>query len=175
MTIVIYGSQYGTAKKYAKELADRISADLHSYDETDNINKYDTIVYIGALYAGGVIGMKKTFKNITDCENKRIIIATVGLADPEDQENTDHIKAGMKNQLPGPVFDTATIMHLRGGINYSVLNLKHKTMMNLLYKKAKNLPEEKKTAEVKAMIDTYNKEVDFVDLEKLNSIIEMLS
>lgn len=48
-------------------------------------------------------------------------------------------------------------------------------MMRLLYLKAKSLPEAKKTAEVRAMIDTYNKEVDFVDLEKLNLIIEMLS
>lgn len=71
MTIVIYGSQYGTTKVYAKELANRISADLKSYDEIDDISKYDTIVYLGALYAGGVLGMKKTFMNVTDCEKKK--------------------------------------------------------------------------------------------------------
>ena len=32
-------------------------------------------------------------------------------------------------------------------------------MMTMLYKKAIELPEEKKTAEVKAMIETYNKQV----------------
>ena len=31
-----------------------------------------------------------------------------------------------------------------GGIDYSRLNFKHKTMMGLLYKKAIGLPEEKK-------------------------------
>jgi hypothetical protein len=45
-------------------------------------------------------------------------------------------------------------------------------MMSLLYKKAKGLPEEKKTAEVKAMIDTYNQKVDFVDFSSLESIIK---
>ena len=34
-------------------------------------------LYIGALYAGGVWGLAKTFKKISNCENKKIIIATV--------------------------------------------------------------------------------------------------
>lgn len=58
----------------------------------------------------------------------------------------------------------------RGGIDYQRLGLKHKTMMTLLYAKAKNLPEEKKTAEVRAMMDTFNQQVDFVDLEALSPI-----
>ena len=47
-------------------------------------------------------------------------------------------------------------------------------MMGMLYKKAVTLPEEKKTAEVKAMIETYNKRVDFVDFNSLDSIIQEL-
>ena len=49
-----------------------------------------------------------------------------------------------------------------------------KTMMSLLYNKAKNLPEEKKTAEVRAMIETYNKEVSFIDYESLTPIVELV-
>ena len=43
--------------------------------------------------------------------------------------------------------------------------------LGLLYKKAVGLPEEKKTAEVKAMIETYNKKVDFVDFDSLTAIV----
>ena len=174
MNIVVYGSQYGTAKRYAEELAYRVGYELKSYEDVTDINTYETIVYIGALYAGGVMGMKKTFKNMKECGNHRIIIATVGLADPGDKENTDTIKNGMKNQLSKEVFDKAMIVHLRGGIDYSKLGLKHKTMMGMLYKKAVTLPEEKKNAEVKAMIETYNKQVDFVDFNSLDSIIQEL-
>ena len=42
MKIIIYGSQYGTARKYA----------------------------------GGVLGMKKTLAKISQCQKKKIIIAT---------------------------------------------------------------------------------------------------
>ena len=102
----------------------------------------------------------------------KIIIATVGLADLTDKTNTDSIKKKMKKQLPVDVFEKAKIFHLRGGIDYSKLGFKHKTMMGMLYKKAVTLPEDKKTSEVKAMIETYNKQVDFVDLSSLESIIE---
>ena len=118
--------------------------------------------------------MKKTFSKLTDPNNRKIIIATVGLADPTDEENTNHIKNNIKNQLSKEVCSQAMIFHLRGAIDYSKLGFKHKTMMGLLYKKAKNLPEKKKTAEVKAMIETYNKQVDFVDYESLIPIVESI-
>ena len=153
MNIVIYGSQYGTAKRYAEELSNRLGFELKSYEEVADVNLYDTIIYVGALYAGGVLGMKKTFKGMKDSNGHTIVIATVGLADPTDKTNTDTIKKGMKNQLPTEVYDKASIFHLRGGIDYSKLGFKHKTMMGMLYKKAVTLPEDKKTSEVRAMIE----------------------
>lgn len=174
MEIIIYGSQYGTAKKYAEELGLLTGVDVRSYDQIRNINAYDTIVYFGALYAGGVMGMKKTFRNLSDDVN-RIVIATVGLADPADSENIANIRAGMAKQLPKGILERAHIIHLRGGIDYSSLNIKHRTMMAMLYKKANSLPEEEKTAEVKAMIETYNTKVDFTDLSRLREIVELMS
>ena len=43
--------------------------------------------------------------------------------------------------------------------------------MKLLYNATKNIPEEKQTAENKAMIETYNKKVDFIDFSSLDEII----
>lgn len=174
MEIIIYGSQYGTAMQYTEELSKRTNIEFKRYDDVKDIEKYQTIIYIGALYAGGVLGMAKTFKRISNCENRKIIIATVGLADPMNDENTNNIKNSIKKQLSKETYEKADIYHLRGGIDYSKLNLKHKTMMSLLYKKVKSLPEEQKTAETKAMIETYNKQVNFVDLSCLQTIIEKL-
>lgn len=171
MKIIIYGSQYGTAKKYAEELAKRTNIEIKSYKDVTDIDQYNTVVYIGSLYAGGVLGMKKTLAKISQCQNKKIIIATVGLAEPE---NTDNIKNSMKRQLSKELYENAYIFHLRGGIDYSRLNFKHKTMMGLLYKKAIGLPEEKKTAEIKAMIETYNQKVNFVDFESLNQLTDCI-
>lgn len=174
MKIIIYGSQYGTARKYAEELAKRTNIEIKNYKDVTDIDQYNTVVYIGSLYAGGVLGMKKTLAKISQCQKKKIIIATVGLADPADTENTDKIKNSMKRQLSKELYENAYIFHLRGGINYSCLNFKHKTMMGLLYKKAVGLPEEKKTAEIKAMIETYNQKVNFVDFESLNRLTDCI-
>lgn len=43
--------------------------------------------------------------------------------------------------------------------------------MKLLYNAIKNIPEEKQTAENKAMIETYNKKVDFIDFSSLDKLI----
>ena len=174
MKIIIYGSQYGTTRKYADELAKRTNFECKSYEDVIDIDQYNTVIYIGGLYAGGVLGMKKTLAKISQCQNKKIIIVTVGLADPMDADNTDNIKSNMKRQLSKELYENAHIFHFRGGIDYSYLNFKHKTMMGLLYKKAVGLPEEKKTAEIKAMIETYNQKVDFVDFESLNQLIDCI-
>ena len=174
MKIIIYGSQYGTTRKYADELAKRTNIECKSYEDVIDIEQYNTVIYIGGLYAGGVLGMKKTLAKISQCQNKKIIIVTVGLADPMDADNTDNIKSNMKRQLSKELYENAHIFHFRGGIDYSYLNFKHKTMMGLLYKKAVGLPEEKKTAEIKSMIETYNQKVDFVDFESLNQLIDCI-
>ena len=174
MKIILFGTTYGSSKIYAEELSKRTGIEARSYDDVSSIDDYDTVIYIGSLYAGGVQGMKKTFSKLTNVGEKKIIIATVGLADPTDLENTKSIKNSIKNQLSNEVYDHATIFHLRGAIDYAKLGFKHKTMMSLLYNKAKNLPEEKKTAEVRAMIETYNKEISFIDYESLTPIVEFV-
>ena len=173
--IVIYGSFYGYTKKYAIELGNMLNVEAKDYGEIKNINDYDSIIYLGGLYAGGVLGMSKTLKKINDISNKEIIIATVGLADPKDQENINNIEAHMKKQLSEELFNSSKIFHLRGGIVYKNLSFKHKIMMKLVYNKAKKVPVEERDAELKAMIETYNKEVDFTDFAELETIIAVLN
>ena len=74
MNIIIYGSQYGTAEQYAKELSKIIKFKIKSYKKVDNIDDFDTIIYIWALYAGGVLGMKKTFKGLLNSNNKKLLL-----------------------------------------------------------------------------------------------------
>lgn len=173
--IIIYGSKYGTTKSYAEELSNKTGIKAVSYEKNINLNDYNVILYLGALYAGGVLGLSKTLKKIKNASNKKIIISTVGLSDPTDIYNISNIEKSMKKQLPEDVINVAKIFHLRGGIDYSKLGFTHKTMMSLLYKKAIKIPEKEKTAETKAMIETYNKRVNFVDFNSLDKIIEEIN
>ena len=170
-SIIVYGSNYGPTKQYANELSRRTNMKAISFKKVNQqINDYDNIIYLGALYAGGVLGMSKTLKKLNNISNKKILIATVGLSDPTDEVNKNNIRNNIKNQIPKEVLEKAKIFHLRGGIDYSKLNFAHKTMMKLLYNAVKNLPNEKQTAEDRAMIETYNKKVNFIDFSSLDKI-----
>ena len=115
--------------------------------------------------------MSKTLRKLNNISNKKIILVTVGLADPTDETNINNIRNNIKSQVSKEVLEKAKIFHLRGGIDYSKLNFVHKGMMKLLYNAVKNLSQEKQTAENRAMIETYNKKVDFVDFSSLDKII----
>ena len=144
-TLIIYGSQYGTTKRYAERFAEMTGFPVISYEDMNALTGYERVIYFGGLYAGGVKGLKNAVKRFS--LDTKLIIVTVGLA---------------------------FVFHLRGGIDYQKLSFKHKTMMTLLYNKIKNLPEDKKTAEDKALIETFNSKVDFVDFDSLNPIAEVL-
>ena len=169
--IIIYGSHYGKTKQYAEELSRKTNIEAISFKNVKDINNYDKIIYLGGLYAGGVLGMSQTLKKLTNISNKKIILVTIGLADPTDEQNINNIRNNIKSQIQKEIFEKAKIFHLRGGIDYSKLNFAHKTMMKILYNAVKNISQEKQTAEDRAMIETYNKKVDFIDFSNLDKII----
>lgn len=170
MKIIAYGSRYGTAKRYADELARRTGIEARNYEEVDNVDDYETIIYIGALYAGGILGMRKTFSKIAPDASRKIVIASVGVTDPADAENIQNIRNNMATQLPQETFGKARIFHLRGGIDYGRLCFKHRILLKMMYSRGVKMPDEQKTAEVKAIIATYNQKADFVDFNSLDAI-----
>ena len=167
-TIILYGSQYGTTKRYADRLAEQTGLPAVSYKSAGDLSRYTQVVYLGGLYAGGVKGLKQTVKKLP--AGVRLILVTVGLADVQDKRNVENIRRSVRQQVPADILQNAEIFHLRGGIDYSKLSFTHKTMMKLLYNHARKLPPEKQTAETRAMIETFGTQVDFVDFASLRPI-----
>lgn len=171
-TIILYGSEYGATRRYAEQLARLTGLSAVDYTAVGDLHGYAQVVYLGGLYAGGVKGLKRTVKRLP--AGVRLILATVGLAAVTDPGNIRNIQNAVRRQLPPALFANTALFHLRGGIDYSRLNPLHKTMMTLLYNKARRLPEEKKTAETRAMVETFNRKVDFVDFDSLRPIVEAI-
>lgn len=170
--VIVYGSEYGTAKQYAEKLSQLTGIPVSSYETVKELNTCKLVIYFGGLYAGGVKGLKRTVKFLS--QDTKLILVTVGLADVTDSENIRNIQNSVRRQLPSALFEQTALFHLRGGIDYGRLSFAHKTMMTLLYNKARHLPEEKKTAEVRAMIDTFNQKVDFVDFASLEPVLKAI-
>jgi len=174
-SVIIFGSQYGSAKQYAEVLSEKLNIDCFDYRKLKSDKKYDIIIYVGSLYAGGVLGLAKTLKGYSANTLKKILIITVGIADPNDIENAENIQNNIYKQLPRHLNKNIELFHVRGSLNYSKLNLKHKTMMKFLYHFSKKIPIEKQNEETKMFIATYNQMVDFVDFNSLECVIERYS
>lgn len=174
-TKILYGSCYGTAKRYAEALAKATGFDCRPYTGAAEAADCDRLVYVGGLYAGGIHGLSKALRMLDPVPERRYCIVTVGLADPNDAKNIHNIRASMEKRLPGDIMEKAEIFHLRGGMDYTRLSFAHKTMMALLYNSVKRKAPETLDADARAMLETYGKKVDFVDLATLQPIVQALS
>ena len=170
-SIILYGSRYGSARRYAQELSKQTDIPAVSYQEAPPLSKLETIVYIGALYAGGVLGLTKTLRRQSFGEHQRLIIVTVGLADPDIPQNRENIRNALQKQIPAQLYGRAAVFHLRGAIDYQALSLGHRTMMALLHRSLQKKPAEEWSEEDKALMETYGKQADFVDFASLRPII----
>ena len=87
-TLIIYGSQYGTTKRYAERFAEMTGFPVISYEDINALSGYERVIYFGGLYAGGVKGLKNAVKRFS--LDTKLIIVTVGLADVCDKENVSN-------------------------------------------------------------------------------------
>ena len=170
--IIVYGSQYGSTRRYAEKLSEQTGIPAVSYKDASTLSDKDIIVYLGGLYAGGVLGLAKTLRGLSLQDGQKLILVTVGLADPSEPENQHNIRTSLQKQLSPELMERAKIFHLRGGIDYQKLSFGHRMMMKLLYQSLHRTPLEKQTAENRALIETYGKQVDFTDFSALEPIIQ---
>ena len=168
MQIIIYGSLYGSTKRYAEHLSEVMGIEAVAFKDAKDIAKYDRIIYMGALFAGSVLGLKKTVSKIS--VGQKLTIITVGMVDPADPENIDYIRRSIKGVVPAHFYDEKQIYHLRGAIDYSNLTLKHRMMLSVIHWKLSKMPEEKLNAESKTILSIYGKKIDNVDFKSLEEI-----
>ena len=140
------------------------------YKDLKDADQYDRVIYMGAIYARGVTGLKKTIGKMTSV--KELFIVTVGMVDPEDKVFFDSFREALKAQVPAQLFDEKKLFHLRGAIDYGQLELKYRILMKMMYSQASKLPEDQLTAEFKAVIATYGKKVDYVDFDALKPVAD---
>lgn len=50
--IIIYGSQYGSSRRYAEKLSEQTGIPAVSYKDAPDLSGRSVVVYLGSLYAG---------------------------------------------------------------------------------------------------------------------------
>ena len=119
MTVVLYGSKYGSTKQYAEWIAEELNADLLDVNDANlqNIKNYDTIIYGGAVYAGGITGINFIVKNYDQLKNAKLVIFTCGIADPSIDINKENLIKNVVKKFPKASADEFALFHLRGAMD----------------------------------------------------------
>lgn len=172
--IVTYSSKYGSTQKYAKWIGEAISCEVKDIKRvhSDTLQNYDVIIHGGALYAGGVSGIKHLIKLYPAISSKKLVLFTCGLADPTSSKNVEHIEKGISGAVPEEMYDNMKQFHLRGGIDYSRLSLVHRMMMWMLCQTMKKKGYNNLFDEDKLMLDTYGKKIDFSDQNTIKALVD---
>ena len=163
--IVVYTSIYGSTKTYAEWIAEALDARLARVKEITpgNLGDYDTVVYGGGLYAGGIAGIKR----ITQVTCKNLVIFTVGLADPATTDYSPVIDG-----LSAELRKNARFFHLRGGIDYKRLGLLHKAMMAIKKREIIKKTASELTGEEKLLLETYGSQTNFCDKDSIKPLVD---
>ena len=173
-TIVIYESKYGSTKQYAEWIASSLSCEIRekkAFPPSDFKN-YDTVIFGGGLYAGGVSGISLLTQNFPLIREKHVILFTCGLADPTDAKNRSHIEASLSKVLTPEMQDYFQLFFFRGAIDYSRLTFIHKVMMGMLNRAMRKKESSSLTEEDLLMLQTYGKKVTFLDRSSVQPLVE---
>lgn len=175
-TAVIYTSIYGSTKRYAQWIGQELSCPVIERKDfsLQDFPRYDTIIYGGGLYAGGVSGIKFITKNWSRLSAKQVVLFTCGLADPDDPDNISHIQNSLSQVLSEEMLTRIHLFHLRGSIDYPRLNFRHKCMMAMLRKMLLRKAPLDLREEDRLFLETYGKTIDFTSIESIRPLINVI-
>lgn len=170
-TLIVYWSKTGFVKKYAEWLAEELKADVISGKKIkkEELNKYDSFIFGGSLYAVGINGVDFIKKNLKELEAKKTAVFATG-ASPARYDIIEEIKN--KNFSPEEQ-KYFKFFYLRGGFDYSKLGFKDKALMRMMKWKlsSKKKKGEQMTAEEEGMLAAYDNPVDFTDRDNIKEIL----
>ena len=153
MIKIIYESKTGHTLEYAKILSQKLHLPYYSIKEAKNkVNENDKIVFLSWICAS-----KIKEKDKIDKKYNVLCYGAVG-AYPYSDKYLKELK--INNKIDKPFF------YLRGGVDYSKLNLPKKILVKLVGITMKN--KDSKTKEM------FKKGYNFVSLENLEEIIKFM-
>lgn len=140
---IVYTSNTGTTREYARLLSESITLPYYSLSEAqDKLKKQTEIIYLGWLMAGTIKGYKEAKKNYKICA-----VCGVGMGRTGTQVEEITKKANISEEIP--------VFTLQGGFDLKKLTGAYKFAMNAMVKVSGKALQKKenKTEEEEEMLD----------------------
>ncbi len=167
--IVIYKSKYGTARDYARWIAEALGCECKEVKAVNpaELQRYDVVIYGGGLYAGGINGVKFIKKQAAKL--KRVLVYMVGAAPAGIEGNMENYVA--KN-FGNPAPPNMDFYYFSGRLDYKNMSVKHKFMMKMLVKMLSKKPEAERTEMNKQIIASVEGKIDRADKSLIDPLVE---
>jgi menaquinone-dependent protoporphyrinogen IX oxidase len=168
--IVVYRSKTGFVQKYADWIAEELSINAISGEKItiDDLIEFDTIIFGGGLYAGGINGIKLIKNNLDKLKGKNLVLFATG-ASPGRKEEINEV---WNKNFAKEDQDKCHFFYLRGGFNFDKLGMKDKMLMTLLKKKLQSKKEI--SEDEQGMLEAYDEPADFTDRNNIKHLVDLV-
>lgn len=168
--IVIYKSKYGSTKKYAEWIAEELSCDIKESKEVkvQNLDKYDTIIYGGGLYAEVIAGVTLITKNLDRLSGKKLIVYTTGITPLDCRDYYDRL-VNEKN-FKGDTLSKIKVFNFMGKMILKELSPVHRAAIATLKKIMSG--KENPTEMERLLVTLCDADGDFTDKAAINDLTE---
>lgn len=158
--LVLYKSKYGSAKKYANMINEKLNTTIDNLDHYNfkNINQYDLIIITCGVYATGLPCIKQLKKHTNLLKDKNIVILAIG-ASPFDQNAFEKLKEHNSTKLSYDI----PIFYARGCYDETIMTFKDRTLCRLLKKSLTNKTPDTLEPWMQAFIETNGKNGNWID------------
>ncbi len=168
--IVIYKSRYGSTKDYADWIAAALGCEAVEAKtvKADDLEKYDTIVYGGGLYAEVINGVSLITKNIERLGGKKIAVFSTGITplDCREYYDTYVIEKNFKSGVP----ENVRVFNFMGKMILDELSFPHRAAIKTLKKIMSG--KENPTEMEKLLVELCDADGDFTDKNAISELLE---
>lgn len=171
--VVIYKTKYGSTKTYAQWISEELNCDV--FDAKDitaaDLQKYDTIIYGGGLYAEVINGVHLITKNIDDLKDKKIAIYTTGITPIDCRWYYDKLVVEKNFRQGVPEF--VKLFNFTGKMILDELSVVHRGALKTLKKimSAKKDPTDME----KLLVELCDADGDFTDRAQIKDLINYVT
>ncbi len=171
-TLVLYTTKHGATMRYAQRIGEPMDALVKetAYAKLEKAKLYDAIVLGCPVYMDKIKGLDFFADHAKDLMDKRLVLFTCGLNDPQEADVKEKLEAQLKEKL-GEAFEHIAIFHLRGSIRWQSLGLAERIMMKALVSGIKKKPETQRSKTEQLLIETEGGALDFSDEADIASIV----
>lgn len=168
-TVVIYKGKYGATEQYARWIAEELQCDMVDADHflRKDFDKYDNIIYGGALQAGGIKGFDLIKKNRMKILTKKVVIFAVGL-NTDNKDNRIQVREINfdKMELAG-----MTLYYCKGAIDPARVKGMDKAILGLTLKMLDKKPKHEWTEDEQRLYRDMTEGADYVDRAYIEPIV----